>query len=162
MGRIIKKSLLKLFFIQLEKKERAENGNTYLYDFSSCRGDFRPNRCFFYRIYSSRDAKEKKKEILREAFLALVETDLKIWEDSIENYELNTDLFFLMENHLWYDNELDTASLLPKAYPYLARYFRLCEGINKKKFHVNEKFSQETCNYFIELLESARDELNHF
>lgn len=106
--------------------------------------------------------KRRKKEILREAFLALVETDLKIWEDSIENYELNTDLFFLMENHLWRDNELDTASLLPKAYPYLARYFRLCEGINKKKFHVNEKFSQETCNYFIELLESARDELNHF
>lgn len=106
--------------------------------------------------------KRRKREILREAFLALVETDLKIWEDSIENYELNTDLFFLMENHLWRDNELDTASLLPEAYPYLARYFRLCEGINKKKFHVNEKFSQETCNYFIELLESARDELNRF
>jgi len=106
--------------------------------------------------------KRRKKEILREAFLALVETDLKIWEDSIENYELNTDLFFLMENHLWRDNELDTASLLPEAYPYLARYFRLCEGINKKKFHVNEKFSQETCNYFIELLESAREELNRF
>lgn len=106
--------------------------------------------------------KRRKKEILREAFLALVETDLKIWEDSIENYELNTDLFFLMENHLWRDNELDTASLLPEAYPYLARYFRLCEGINKKKFHVNEKFSQETCNYFIELLESARDELSRF
>lgn len=104
--------------------------------------------------------RRRKRKILQETFLALVETDLKIWEDSIENYELNTDLFFLMENHLWRDNELDIASLLPEAYPYLARYFRLCEGINKKKFHVNEKFSQETCNYFIELLESAREELN--
>lgn len=106
--------------------------------------------------------KSQRRDVLKEAFQALVETDLKIWEDSMENNELNTDLFFLMENHLWRDTELEVAGLLPKAHPFLARYFRLCEAINKKRFQVNESFSSETCSLFVELLENAREELEKY
>lgn len=106
--------------------------------------------------------RRQKREVLKEAFLALVETDLKIWEDSMENDEINTDLFFLMENQLWRDTELEVAGLLPKAHPFLARYFRLCDAINKKKFQVNESFSSETCSFFVDLLESAKEELEKY